>query len=145
MANGFRGREILAALVPAVQAAWGLHRVAIRRPRTRQLDSPYAVVWFESYSSQFGGDAGTFRKVQQTLRVGILGRFAFPADTSQNVELEKLDRVNELVATLQAAPTFAGAILPLVSEVKFDEVDSPANAAFEVTLFFDLTTTADHH
>ena len=144
MSNGFMGRELLDALIPAVRTAWGTERVAIRRPRTRQLDLPYAVVWFEKFEAAFGG-AGSMSRVQQTLRVGVMGRFGFPSDSTHNVELEKLDRANELVAALQTGPTFAGAILPLISSVRFDEGDLPLNAAYEVTAYFNVVMTASHH
>lgn len=141
MGNAFQGREVLSALVPAVQDAWGLSRVALRQPRTRQLDLPYAVIWFDAFGADFGG----VQSVLQSLRFGILGRFPFPTDSSLNVELEKLDRVNEVIAVLQTGPTFGGAMLPLVTRADFGETDSPTNAAYEVTVFFEVTMTADHH
>lgn len=145
MSNAFAADAVLTELAEAVQGAWSVSQVALRAPRTRQLHLPYAVIRIEELGANRDGPLASLGRVEQTMKFGILGRFPFPTDPSLNVELEKLTRVNELVAALQTGATFADGSFPLVTRADFREEDSTLNAAYEVAATFELRVSAPHH
>ena len=146
MSNSLPIRTLLAGIVTAVNSAWnGLSSISLGEPRTPQ-SLPYAVIDWNSSGVSFSGTGATVQGPAQHHSFGIIGRFAYPSDPTQEILLLKSDYVNQLIAQLQTGANFAGiAILPLVSEINPAETDPVSEGAFEIAVTFECVTLGTHH
>ena len=145
MSNALVVPTLFNALVAAVNTAWSNPIIEFGRARTKQ-GIPYARIWWEQVTVEMSGTTATLLGTNQTYNFGILGRFPFPTDPTQIVELLKVDKANELIALIQTGANFATiGVLPIVHTIDPGEQDDPGEGAYEVTLMFQCYVQATHH
>ena len=54
---------ILEAIVTAVQTAWSIETISLRRPVLRMTQLPYAAVWLDSWSQDYSGAASSLTTI----------------------------------------------------------------------------------
>jgi hypothetical protein len=146
MSNAVATDAFLEAIRAAIVTAWGPITVDYGIPRLPVSEgAPLAVVIPESVQMEFSG-LGSTNSVQQSNTFTIIGRFPDPSDHSANIVLEKITKVNALIAKLQAGTNFTSyGYLPLVRSVDFAEQDDSGEGMYEVELTFSVMSEADHH
>lgn len=146
MSNALLTATLLDAIRVCVVAAWGNLAISYGQPRT-PLAAPYCVIYADSVGVSFGGQLSTVGNTSQENSFTINGRFAFPSDPTQIIDLLKIGQANNLIGQLQASSTFAGGtgLYPIVTMIDFTEPDDPNERAYEVTLTFAVLTQASHH
>jgi len=146
MSNALQTATLLDAIRAAVLAAWGTIPVSYGAPRTPIVPAPYAVVCWDAVEISFTGPAAAFSNPGQTNRFTIIGRFPFPSDPTEVIDLQRVTKANALIAQLQTAATFAGiGMNPLVTRVDATNLENPNEKAYEITLTFVVQTQASHH
>lgn len=146
MSNALQTPTLLDAIRVAVLAAWGTMPVSYGRPRTPIGSVPYAVVCWDAVHVSFNGVAAAASSPSQTNSFTIIGRFPFPTDPTQVIDLQRVTQANALIAQLQTSSTFAGiGMNPLVTRVDASDLADPNEKAYEITLTFVVATQATHH
>lgn len=145
MSNAILTASLLDAIRVCVLGAWGAVTVDYGQPRTARV-APYAIVYADSVAVSFGGLVSTVTNTSQENNFTIVGRFPFPGDSTDNIELEKIAKANAFIALAQASGGFATVgMFPIVTGVDFTEPDDPNEQVYEVTLTFSVLTQASHH
>jgi hypothetical protein len=145
MSNALQTSALLEAIRAAVVTAWGSIPISYGAP-PEAITAPYAVIFADSVEIEFGGAVGTMGNTSQSNSFTIWGRWPFPSDPTQVIELQKISYANALIAQLQSAANFAGiGMFPIVSGIDFTEPDDPNERVFEVTATFHVITQASHH
>ncbi len=146
MSNALQTAALLDSIRAAVISAWGTMPISYGRPRVPIAAAPYTVITWESVDVSFTGTSATLANPNQTNRFTIIGRFPFPTDPSQVIDLQRVERANTLIAQLQNGATFAGiGMNPLVTKVEASNLADPNEKAYEFTLTFVVVTQATHH
>jgi len=146
MSNALATAPLLDAIRAAVLAAWGAMPISYGRPRTPISSTPYAVVIWDPVVVSFGGPAASVSNTSQTNEFTIVGRFPFPTDPTQVIDLQRVAQANALIAQLQGSATFAGiGMNPLVTKIDGSDLADPNEKAYELTLTFVVVTQASHH
>jgi len=146
MSNALQTAALLDAIRGAVLAAWGTMPVSYGRPRTPLAATPYAVITWDPVSVSFAGLAGSVGNTSQLNAFTIIGRFPFPSDPTQVIDLQRVTQANLLIALLQTASTFAGiGMNPLVTQIDASDLADPNEKAYEIRLTFVVVTQASHH
>jgi hypothetical protein len=110
------------------------------------LTAPYAVVSWNSVHVSFTGRGASLVNPTQNHRFTIVGRFPYPIDPAEVVDLQRVGKANLLIAQLQGAASFAGiGMFPLVTQIDSARLGSPDEKVYEVTLVFEVQTLASHH
>jgi hypothetical protein len=143
MPNNLAIEALLTAAKSAIGVAWPGVPIFLGQPRTTAA-IPYAVLAWTGTQVSFSGIGAGASQVSQRNTFRIVGRFSFPTDPTQQVELLKATQANAVIAQLQPSAAFGGGMLPLVTEVATD-AKAPAEAAWELTLTFEVITLAEHH
>ncbi len=142
MSNQLSTSSLLDAIRAAVVAAWPAMPISYGRPRT-PLTAPYCVIRADSVQVDFRGAAATLGNTNQANAFTILGRFPFPTDPTQIIELQRVTLANDLIAQLQLAETFAGTgMQPIVASVEWSDSADPNERMFDVALKFSVITQA---
>ena len=146
MSNALATATLLDAIRAAVLSAWGTMPISYGRPRTPIASVPYAVISWESVQVSFTGGSATLTNPSQSNRFRIVGRFPFPSDPTQVIDLQRITQANALIAQLQASATFAGiGMNPLVTEILASDLADPNEKTYELSLTFVVLTQASHH
>lgn len=147
MSNALQTRALITGIEAAIQIAWGPNfPIAVGQPRVPFAQNSFAVILWEPVTIEFGGKVGSVSRPGQFNVFTITGRWPFPADKTQILDLLKVDKANLLIAQLQMGPVFANiGGFPLVTGVSPSETDDPNEKVYEVTLTFSCYTIADHH
>ncbi len=144
MSNAVTIAPLLEGIRSAIVAAWPAMPISYGQLRMPLHQVPHAIVLWDRVTIDFKGTGASLRRPSQRNSFTILGRFPFPEDATQWIALEQVARANELIALLQASPEFAGiGVLPLVTEVR-PQTQFSDDQTYEVTLIFEVTTTASH-
>jgi len=146
MSNALQTAPLMDAIRAAVLAAWGAMPISFGAPRTPIVPAPYAVILWDTVEVSFTGFAASLANPAQSNSFTIIGRFAFPSDPSEVIDLQKVTQANALIAHLQVAPPLAGIGLnPLVTKIDSKGLADPNEKAYEITLTFVVQTQATHH
>jgi len=145
MSNALNTAALLEGIRLATLTAWGSIPISYGPPRVPITSLPYGVVTWNRVEVDRNGPGSTVGRNSQKNLFTILGRFPFPADPTEVIDLQKVNLANSLIAQLQTGPEFASiGLQPLVISVDSGETDRPSERAFEVTLTFEVFTVADH-
>ena len=145
MSNALATSTLMEGIRSAVVTAWGILPISIGRPRVPIAALPYAVLIWNRVDISSDGPGSSLGISSQKNRFTIIGRFPFPTDPADIIDLEKVSRANSLIAALQSGPDFAEiGFQPLVTSVESTEPDPPSEKAYEVTLTFEVSTVASH-
>ena len=148
MSNALQTAALVSAIEAAIQTAWGTPTaipVSIGQPRLPFASTPYSVILWEPVEVSFGDRVGSMTNTNQANTFTIIGRWPFPADKTQTIDLLKVSKANALIAQLQPGPSFAGGMFPLVTRIESAEPDDPNEKVYEVTMTFTVYTIAAHH
>jgi len=146
MSNAIQTATLLDAIRATVLAAWGAMPISYGKPRTTISATPYAVICWNYVDVSFTGIAASFSNPAQSNSFTIIGRFPFPSDPTQVIDLQRITQANALIAQLQTAATFAGiGMNPLVTKIDATDLADPNEKAYELTLTFVVQTQASHH
>jgi hypothetical protein len=114
--------------------------ISYGRPRL-PLAAPFCVISASAVSMAYIGTLATLTSTHQRNEFVIIGRFPFPSDPTQIIELQKVTLANELIGSLQGSNVFAGVgLYPLVTKVDWADPDDPDEKVFEVALTFEVLT-----
>lgn len=144
MSNALAARGVLTALMGAIKAAWPDIQSIDTLPPSSEDAVPFAVVDWGPVSVSASQGSATMRKPEQHLSFVITG--VFPVPSGKQPTIEQLDRADAMIAQLQAAPSFSGATMPLVTHV--DPTIGPITTLQNVVylqLMFECDVQVDHH
>ena len=127
------GTELRTAVKTAAVAAWGVSKVHYGNPMLPQATVPYAVIRLDSVPMEWL----TVKDVEQRYRFEVYYVAKWAAD--QVVEDLKVTKANALIAELMDSVYFATkGMLPLVSQVSFEESDDPNEPTYMVQVDFEV-------
>ena len=146
MSNALQTAPLLDAIRSAILAAWGTMPISYGMPRTPIASAPYAVIYWDEVRVSFTGFGATFSNPAHANTFTIIGRFPFPSDPTEIIDLQRVSQANALIAQLQTAATFAGVGMnPLVTKVDGSNLANPNEKVYELRLTFEVLTQATHH
>lgn len=143
MSNALYVRGVLGAVESAVKAAWPDVVSIDSSPPSTAENLPACVVDWGPVAISFGDGAATMNRPCQRMQILIGG--VFPLPITKAPSLEQLDRADALIAQLQTGPTFAGALMPLVTAVDPTQQLSRLENTVELLLTFECYIAVDHH
>lgn len=140
MSHTLQTATLLDSIRAGIVAAWPTMPISYGRPRT-PLAAPYAVICASAVSISYSGTLATLTSTHQRNEFVIYGRFAFPSDPTQLIELQKVTLANDLIGQLQNSDSFAGVgLYPIVSKVDWSDPDDPNEKVYEVAVTFEVMT-----
>jgi hypothetical protein len=142
--NGILTATLLAQLKVDIRAAWGDPPIYYRKQKIAR-PANYAIIRWLPVAVSFKGEGASVSSPSQHNWFEIFGRFTFDP-TSEQSDLLKITRANDLIALLQTGADYAGiGLLPLVTRVDPQDEEEAPEGTYDLTLTFECFTTAPHH
>lgn len=131
---------LLEFLIADINTAWGIETIYTDDPEDASGETSASLpeAFISLRSGSWDGEWASIGDDHAVLRWVIVGRFVRP--DGARLQVEKVERVNELLALLTASPRYHGAVW-FPQGVSFDIGDNRAEGAqnyYEVTITFTV-------
>lgn len=140
-----------------VIAAWAdtAGRVFLEEPKY-DADAPYVAIEPGDVNISFEGVLSTLTETTHDNSFVITAFFPYPTDPTVQINTDKVNRANALIAQIQSGELFVYpahdslpaqniGTLPLVTGVSFENLRGATEAIYSITLSFLVFTSAAHH